>query len=186
MIYVCNLAEMPDHAQTLKVSHLMSLVSPDEQPPTPACIALERHHRVGIHDISEPLDGHVLPAMEHIEGLIDFVRAWRHDEAPILIHCVAGISRSMAAALITLAVKTPGMELDAARHVRSAAAHAYPNRRMIELADQLLGCAGRLVAAREAMGPANLLPFGPLVCLPLLAEPGDVRATAARPLSDIP
>jgi predicted protein tyrosine phosphatase len=167
-IYVCNLVEMPDHAQALKVSHLVSLVSPDEQPPTPACIAIGCHHRVGIHDISEPLDGHILPAAEHVEGLIEFVRAWQHDEAPILIHCVAGISRSMAAALITLALKAPGRELDAARQLRSAAAHAYPNRRMIELADELLGCAGRLVAAREAMGPANLLPFGPLVRVSLL------------------
>ena len=168
MIYVCNLVEMPDHAEALKISHLISLVSPDELPVTPACIALERHHRVGIHDISEPLDGHILPAEEHVEGLIDFVRAWRPDEAPILIHCVAGISRSMAAALITLVIKAPGRELDAARHLRRAAPHAYPNRRMIEVADQLLGCAGRLIAAREAMGPANLLPFGPLVRLPLL------------------
>jgi predicted protein tyrosine phosphatase len=167
-IYVCNLMEMPEHAAALKVSHLVSLVSPDEQPQTPACIAIGRHHRVGIHDISEPLDGHILPAAEHIEGLIEFVRSWPHDQAPILIHCVAGISRSMAAALITLAVKAPGRELAAARHVRGAAAHAYPNRRMIELADQLLGCEGRLVQAREAMGPANLLPFGPLVGLPLL------------------
>jgi predicted protein tyrosine phosphatase len=167
-IYVCNLMEMPEYAEALRVSHLVSLVAPDELPPTPLCIRSDRHHRIGVHDISEPLDGHVLPAVEHIEGLIEFVRAWQHDEAPILIHCVAGISRSMAAALITLAVKAPGREPEAARHVRGAAAHAYPNRRMIELADRLLGCAGRLVAAREAMGPANLLPFGPLVSLPLL------------------
>ena len=39
---------------------------------------------------------------------------------------------------------------------------------MIAVADQLLGCEGRLVQAREAMGPANLLPCGPLVDLPLL------------------
>ena len=168
MIYVCNLVEMPEHVETLKVSHLVSLVSTDEQPATPACIAVECHHRVGIHDISEPLDGHVLPAEEHVQALIDFVRAWRHEEAPILIHCVAGISRSMAAALITLVVKAPGRELEAARHMRSAAPHAYPNRRMIAVADQLLGCAGRLVDAREAMGPADLLPFGALVRLPLL------------------
>jgi predicted protein tyrosine phosphatase len=167
-IYVCNLMEMAAHAEALQASHLVSLVSPDEQPATPACIAIERHHRVGIHDISEPVDGHVLPSREHVEALIDFVRAWRPEEAPLLIHCVAGISRSMAAALITLVVKAPGRELEAARHVRSAAAHAYPNRRMIELADQLLGCQGRLIQAREAMGPANLLPFAPLVTLPLL------------------
>jgi predicted protein tyrosine phosphatase len=168
MIYVCNLLEMAEHAEALRVSHLVSLVAPGEQPATPACIASGRHHRVGVHDISEPLDGHILPMAEHVAGLIEFVRAWRSDEAPLLIHCVAGISRSMAAALITLVVKAPGRELEAARQVRSAAPHAYPNRRMIELADELLGCEGRLVAARATMGPADLLPFGPLVVLPLL------------------
>lgn len=168
MIYVCNLIEMPRYAEALGVSHLVSLVSPDEQPPTPAIVAAERHHRVGIHDISEPLDGHVLPDPEHIAGLIDFVRSWSPDEAPILIHCVAGISRSMAAALITLALKAPGRELEAARHVRQAAPHAYPNRRMVAVADELLGCEGRLIEAREAMGPADLLPLAPLVRLSLL------------------
>ena len=168
LIYVCNLIEMPGHAEALGVSHLVSLVAPNEQPPTPAPVAGDRHHRVEIHDISEPLDGHILPAVEHVSGLIDFVRAWPHDEAPILIHCVAGISRSMAAALITLAIKAPARELDAARHLRSAAPHAYPNRRMIAVADQVLGCDGRLIEAREAMGPADLLPLAPLVRLPLL------------------
>jgi predicted protein tyrosine phosphatase len=168
LIYVCNLIEMPGHAAALGVSHLVSLVAPNEQPPTPAPIIQDRHHRVEIHDISEPLDGHILPAADHVSGLIDFVRAWPCDETPILIHCVAGISRSMAAALITLVVKAPGRELDAARHVRSAARHAWPNRRMIAVADELLGCGGRLIEAREAMGPADLLPLAPLVRLPLL------------------
>jgi predicted protein tyrosine phosphatase len=168
MIYVCNLMEMPEHAEALRVSHLVSLVAPDELPATPPCIGSGRHHRIAVHDISEPLDGHILPAAEHVEGLIGFVRAWRPKEAPLLIHCVAGISRSMAAALITLVIKAPGREIEAARHLRAAAPHAYPNRRMIAVADQLLGCEGRLVQAREAMGPADLLPFGPLVGLPLL------------------
>ena len=172
MIYVCNLMEMAEHAQALKASHLVSLVSPDEQPATPACIAIERHHRVGIHDISEPLDGHILPAPEHVEALIDFVRAWRPDEAPLLIHCVAGISRSMAAALITLVVKAPGRELEAARHVRSAAAHAYPNRRMIRLADELLGCEGRLVAGTRSDGSGQP---------PAVRSPGRPAAAALSP-----
>ena len=168
MIYVCNLIEMPGHVEALGVSHLVSLVSPDEQPPTPAGVAAHRHHRVGIHDISEPLDGHVLPDPEHVAGLIEFVRSWSPGEAPILIHCVAGISRSMAAALITLVLNAPRRELEAARHVRQAAPHAYPNRRMIAVADDLLGCDGRLIEAREAMGAANLLPLAPLVRLPML------------------
>lgn len=168
MIYVCNLMEMPEHAAALRVTHMVSLVAPGEQPPTPACVAADRHHRVSIHDISEPLEGHILPEREHVEGLIEFVRGWRPEEAPVLIHCVAGISRSMAAALITLVLNAPGREMEAARHLRGVAPHAYPNRRMIALADQLLGCAGRLIEAREAMGPHHLLPFGPLVRIPLL------------------
>jgi predicted protein tyrosine phosphatase len=106
-IYVCNLVEIPEHAETLKVSHLVSLVSPDEQPPTPACIALERHHQVGIHDISAPVDGHILPAVERIEGLIEFVRAWQHDEAPILIHRVAGIKGRDQDTALLLSVSGP-------------------------------------------------------------------------------
>ena len=58
--------------------------------------------------------------------------------------------------------------MEAAGQIRRAAPHAYPNRRMIALADGLLQCEGRLVEAREAMGPPRLTFAGPLVELPLL------------------
>jgi len=86
----------------------------------------------------------------------------------MLIHCMAGISRSMAAALIALVTKAGGREKEAAEQIRRAAPHAYPNRRMVALADGLLRCEGRLVDAREAMGPPRLTFAGPLVELPLL------------------
>jgi predicted protein tyrosine phosphatase len=179
MIYVCNLAEMSGHVEKLGPSHLVSLVTSEEQPPTPAGLLVERHLRLEIHDISEPMDGCVMPQAEHVERLVAFLRAWGHDDAPLLIHCVAGISRSMAAALIALVVKAGGNEMEAARRIREAAPHAWPNRRMIALADEILGCEGRLIGAREAMGPADFMttgPIGPLVHLPLLpiAEAGVV------------
>ncbi len=40
---------------------------------------------------------------------------------------------------------------EAARLLRKQAPHAYPNRRMIELADALMGCEGRLIAAVDDM-----------------------------------
>lgn len=168
MIYVCNLAELPDHCIAVRPSHVLSLVSPDELPPTPAGIEQERHLRVAVHDIVEPLDGCVIPDVGHVAQVIDFLRAWRHDEAPVLIHCVAGISRSMAAALIGLVIKAGGREEEAARALRRAAPHAWPNRRIITLADEQLGCGGRLIAAREAMGAAEIAGFGPLVRIDLL------------------
>ena len=144
MIYVCNLRDLPDHVQAVNPSHLVSLVSEEEQPVTPAGMLVDRHLRVVIHDISEPLFGHILADEQHVAGLIAFVRAWPHEEAPLLIHCMAGISRSMAAALIALVTKAGGREMEAAGQIRRAAPHAYPNRRMIALADGLLQCEGRL------------------------------------------
>jgi predicted protein tyrosine phosphatase len=170
MIYVCNLQDLATHIRAVSPSHLVSLVSEEEQPTTPAGMLVDRHLRVVIHDINEPLFGHILADEQHVAGLIAFVRAWPHEEAPLLIHCMAGISRSMAAALIALVTKAGGREREAAEQVRRAAPHAYPNRRMIALADGLLQCDGRLIEAREAMGPPRLtFSFsGPLVELPLL------------------
>ncbi|MDX1540579.1 MAG: hypothetical protein R3349_04170 [Geminicoccaceae bacterium] len=170
MIYVCNLHDMPSHVGTVQPSHLVSLVTSAEQPPTPETILVERHLRIEIDDISEPMPGGVLPERHHVERLVEFLRVWEHDDAPLLIHCVAGVSRSMASALIGLVLKANGREDEAARHLRREAPHAQPNRRIIALADEILGLGGRLIAAREAMGPAEVLIHGPLVRLPLLDD----------------
>ena len=148
-------------------SHLVSLVAPEEQPSTPAPIVVERHLRIEMHDISEPLPGHILPEVGHVACLIEFLRSW-DGEAPILIHCFAGISRSMAAALIALCIKAEGREIEAARQLRRAAPHAQPNRRMIALADSLLRCEGHLIAAQDAMEPAQVVSIGPLARVTLL------------------
>ena len=71
-----------------------------------------------------------------------------------------------AAALILLSQHNPGREVEFARLMRRRGAHIQPNRLMIALADELLDRGGRLIAATEAMGPAD--PFSPwrLVSLP--------------------
>ena len=93
MIYVCNLQNLANHVQAVNPSHLISLVSEEEQPATPVGMLVERHLRVVIHDINEPLFGHILADEQHVAELIAFVRTWPHEEAPLLIHCMAGISR---------------------------------------------------------------------------------------------
>jgi predicted protein tyrosine phosphatase len=168
-IFVCSLEAMPWHVRSLRPGRLVSLLPAREQPPTPPRIPPSFHHRVEIDDVTEALAEHVLPEREHVEALIDFLLDWR-DPRPLLVHCMAGISRSMAAALIAMAAHSPGREMEAARTMRCLAPHAHPNRRMIALADELLGCAGRLVEAREAMGPSQPLAVGPLVRLSRIAR----------------
>jgi predicted protein tyrosine phosphatase len=167
-IYVCNLQEMPGHVAALAPSHLVSLVAPGELPATPATIVTDRHLRIEVHDICEQLYDHVVPEPRHVRKVVEFMRAWPHLEGPLLVHCFAGISRSMAAALIGLVIKAGGREAEAAALMRRSAPHAWPNARIIALADEILGCEGRLIAAREAMGPADLTLAAPLVRLPLL------------------
>jgi predicted protein tyrosine phosphatase len=67
------------------------------------------------------------------------------------VHCHAGVSRSTAAAAILLAQRNPGEEAAAFRHVARIRPGAWPNRRMVEIADRLLQRDGRLIDGLRAM-----------------------------------
>lgn len=165
MIYVCSLDAMPRHAERLRPGLLVSLLPEEEQPPTPPGVRVEAHLRLAVDDVDAERPGVVCPAQDHVAVLIEALQT-RPRHAPVLIHCFAGISRSTAAALVALAIDAHGREAQAARHLRRLAPHALPNARIVALADALLGREGRLIAAREAMGPASLVDVGPLVMIP--------------------
>ena len=107
---------------------------------------------IGVSDIVDPLDGHIVPAAEHVERLLAFVRAWGR-ENPLVIHCWAGISRSTAAVFVTAcALKPERSEDDIARALRQVSPIATPNRRIVAVADEILGRRGRMVDAVERIG----------------------------------
>lgn len=165
MIYVCNLLDMPRCVDELRPSHLISLVAPDEMPETPSGVRASCHLRIACHDIVEPMAEHILPDIEHVRILIAFAERWNRD-SPMLIHCVAGVSRSMAAALVVSTLQAGGCEHELAQGLRARAPHANPNWRIIALADELLGRGGRLNDAVKGMGPAQTIESGVLVELP--------------------
>ncbi len=162
MIYVTSLFDMPSYARSLRPEYLVSIIQPEFQPETPPEIEVVKHHRVAVHDISEPAFGSIHTQDEHIQDLIGFLLAWPAQES-LLVHCYAGISRSTAVALIALTTKYNGSEMDAALALRAAAPHASPNRLIISLADRLLGLDGRLISARDAMSAPIPAQEGPLV-----------------------
>lgn len=180
MIYVCSLREMPEHVASLRPHRVVSLMAAEDQPPTPPGLPLDRHLRIEIDDVCAATAGAVVPCAEHIAALLDGLDGWS-GEPPILIHCVAGVSRSMAAALITAASRAPSRELELALRLRRAAPHAQPNRLMIELGDALLGCNGRLSAALAAMGAATPVEQAPLVRLALSANAAAAGVNAPAP-----
>lgn len=150
-ICVCGLDDMPGVVEQVRPGRLISLLPADQQPPTPPQLRASDHLRVLIDDVDEPLDGFTAPAREHVEELLRFLRATPPDGS-LVIHCLAGVSRSPAGALIALALDAPGRELEAARLVRKAGPFTIPNRLLIGLADAALERDGALVAALGSIG----------------------------------
>lgn len=170
MIYVSPLSQVTDAIERIKPSHLISLLDPETMIDTPHGIVPERHLRLGVNDIATPIDDLVPPSSAHVQQLVSFVKSWDQQQ-PLLVHCWAGISRSTAAAFITLCVLNENHpEDDLARLVRACGAHAQPNRLMVGLADDLLNRQGRMRAAVEALGPGKAAWEGQLFAIPLRPE----------------
>jgi predicted protein tyrosine phosphatase len=151
-VHVCPLAAIHDIVTEAGASHLMTVINAHTPVDTPPLIAPGRHLKILINDISVPQEGLVHPKPEHIDEILRFARDWDH-AGPLVVHCWAGISRSTAAAFISLcALNEDGLEHEIARSIREASSTATPNRLMVKIADDTLGRNGRMVDAIRAIG----------------------------------
>ncbi len=159
-IIVCGLAEVPAVIAARRPSHLVTLLDPASMIATPSGVAAENHLKIGVNDIAEATEGLILPTEQVVTDLLTFGRTW-DESAPMIVHCWAGVSRSTASAFILACERNPEVdERTIALSMRKAAVHAYPNRRIIALADDLMGRGGRMVDAVEAMGGNDLASMG--------------------------
>ncbi len=168
-IYVAPLSCIAGTIAEAQPSHLVTLINGDTLVATPPTIPPDRHLRLAMNDICEPSPGLVLPCETHVADLVNFALEWDR-RAPLLIHCWAGISRSTAAAFITLCALNPeASEHALAQALRQASPTAYPNRRLVQLGDDALGRAGRMLAAVEAIGRGEYADEGQVFALPARA-----------------
>ncbi|NJL08958.1 MAG: protein tyrosine phosphatase, partial [Methylacidiphilales bacterium] len=97
MIHVCSLARLHHTVAATGARHMVTLINAATPVPRPATIAETNHLFIGINDIVEDMPGFVAPGEAHVARLIAFVRAWHAArDAPLVVHCWAGISRSTA------------------------------------------------------------------------------------------
>jgi predicted protein tyrosine phosphatase len=156
MIHVCSLARLEETVEQTGARHVVSLIGDEARLACPSCIVPENHLWLRLHDISTPLDGHIMPAEQHVSDLLEFVRGWDR-RAPLVVHCYMGISRSTASAYATVCALNPKRdEASIAQALRRASPTATPNARIVSLADQILGRQGRMIAAIEQIGRGNL------------------------------
>jgi predicted protein tyrosine phosphatase len=152
MIIVGPLSKVQPLVDAHGVRHVVTLLAPDTPHESPRGVDQERHLKLFFHDIVQHLDGHTPPTAADAEKMLAFFQSWQR-EAPMLIHCWAGISRSTAAAFTALCMFRPQAdEEELALELRRASPSATPNRLIVSLADDILGRQGRMVKAVEKIG----------------------------------
>jgi predicted protein tyrosine phosphatase len=160
MIHVCSLAALPDTVKATGASHVLTVMANVAQVQRPESVLEANHLRVQMDDITEQMDGFLAPSDSHIEQVLNFVRGWDRN-APLVVHCYAGISRSTASAFAAACMLNPHRdETSIAQQIRAASPIASPNRLIVSLADRALGREGRMLRALDEMGPGSMLVEG--------------------------
>ena len=127
-----------------EVSCLVSIGASEERPPA-GYRNVRRKLRLLFADVEVEESG---PTEGDINRIISLAESLKSVGGKVLIQCGAGISRSAAAALIMYACWLgPGKEREAMEKVLMQRPIARPNRRMVMLADEILGREGRLIDA---------------------------------------
>ena len=152
-ITICGIPELGEHS-TAGVTHVLSILGPN-WPDPPVFADFAPHHRLLLrfHDVIDPLPDQFAPTSSDVERLLQFGReVCATPDAHLLVHCHAGVSRSTAAAALILAQAHPDRParaaLDAVAQIRP---RAWPNIRILEFGDALLGRDGEIVAAAAAI-----------------------------------
>ena len=152
MLYVCSLSKLQQTAEETGAKSLVTLISGGTPVERPNSIAPDDHLFLAFNDIIEPMDGLTPPAAEHVETLIEFGKKW-NGEAPMIVHCWAGISRSTAGAYIIACARNPDAdERNLADALRKASPSATPNARLVAFADEILGREGRMIRSIQQIG----------------------------------
>src|ERR1700743_3460993 len=144
MIHVCSLAALPATVKATGASHILTVMANVAQVQRPDSVLAANHLKVQMDDITEALEGFVAPTETHIEQVLTFVRGWDR-QAPLVVHCYAGISRSTASAFAAVCALNPHRdEIAIARQIRAASPIASPNRLIVSRAEKALGREGRM------------------------------------------
>jgi predicted protein tyrosine phosphatase len=148
-IIVCPLARVPHVIATRKPDRVVSLLDPETTFPDAKGLP---HLRLGMHDVTDFYAGQIPPLDTHVAHILEFISDWDRSD-PMLVHCYAGISRSTATAFTIACALNPSTdETEIAWSLRRASPSAWPNRRLVALADAELGRNGRMRAAIDAIG----------------------------------
>ncbi len=149
---MCGIEELSGQS-TATVTHVLSILDPGWPEPE-ALNDFDVHNRLKLrfHDIIDPHPEWTMPQQWDVELVLAFGRELGQGEDDhVLVHCHAGVSRSTAAATLILAQNHPDRPAEELlRAIAQMRPRAWPNLRILEIGDALLGRHGEIVAAAGA------------------------------------
>ena len=170
LVFGCSLEAVLPAVKAHNIGWVISAINEATMLETPEEIPAERHLKLALNDIVEAREGLVAPSGSHIERLIDFIESWDQN-APLLAHCWAGVSRSTACVFIALCHLNPTVsEEKIAQALREASPTATPNFLLVSLADDFLQRDGRMKKAVRSIGRGEMAYEGALFSLPAELE----------------
>lgn len=146
-LVICGLDDLAGVVAERAPSHVISMLGDKDFP----ALAGTEHLKLRFHDIDQPQEGLLTPGEAAVRDLLDFAALWPGDRL-LVIHCLLGVSRSPAAGLAVMCQRNLGREAACVDAMVQAAPGIRPNRAVLALADDVLGCEGRLMAAVKGVG----------------------------------
>jgi len=159
-VLVCEKSKVHDTVKREGVTHLVSIVDPGDQ-----LFLTPRLKEVNLLSLKfdDVLDEHELfaPTRKDVECILDFTKELP-DDAVVLVHCFAGVSRSTAAAAAIVAqnllqngfTDVADRSVETVREVRPM---LCPNPIISKFADELLGLNGQFFEACERVANEKIL-----------------------------
>ena len=141
-LVICGLDDLAGVVAERAPSHVISMLGDKDFP----ALAGTEHLKLRFHDIDQPQEGLLTPCEAAVRDLLDFTAQWPGDR-PLVVHCLLGVSRSPAAGLVVMCQRNLGREAACVDAMVQAAPGIRPNCAVLALADDVLGCEGRLMAA---------------------------------------
>jgi predicted protein tyrosine phosphatase len=151
-VTICGIDELECHCAG-GITHVLSILDPGwPEPDSLSAFNLDRRLRLRFHDVIESQPGWIAPERWDVELLLAFSRGLAVSKEPhLLVHCHAGVSRSTAAATLVMAQTCPDRAADELlREIVRLRPRAWPNLRILELGDEILGRRGEIVEAVRA------------------------------------
>lgn len=154
-IAICSRNKVAETMKAHSATHVLSLLDPGVRTFLHPKIKAEWKLMVMADELYSDLPN--APTVEHVKEIIEYGLSLPEDSS-LLVHCEAGVSRSTAASLVIM-VAREGVEaipscIEVLKWIRP---QSCPNRLIINYADQLLGCGGKLFKASEEVVQKFLL-----------------------------